>query len=297
MIIPLLDKIKKDDPFRVSLALSIPFAANIGGMATPIGTPPNAIALGFLSDHGIHVNFLQWVLLATPLALIMLLLTSAILFVLFKPQSTSLSFEFDSKRSLSTEAKEVLMIALLMIILWLTSYWHGMPDALIALLGVGLFAITGFLNSKDLKEINWDILVLMWGGLALGKGMEISGLTSWIIGMPLFNAQGFILIGSFCLLALLLSTFISNTATATLLIPIAMSLPNTNLTFLAITIALSCSASMALPISTPPNAIAFSTGAISSSHMLKAGSIVSIITVLIILLGFEHVLHFFLRFL
>jgi len=118
---------------------------------------------------------------------------------------------------------QVASIAALTILLWLTSGIHKIPSAVVALLAAGLFSFTGLLDKNDFKKINWDVLILMWGGLSLGKGMESSGLASWVVNAPIFSMQGFYLLVVFCVLAVLFSNFVSNTATANLIIPIALS--------------------------------------------------------------------------
>jgi len=290
MVLPLLKQLDEKDPFRTGLILSIPFSALVGGMGTPVGTPPNAIAMGVLADHGIHLNFISWMKMAVPLSIILLCVISVILYLMFPPQTQKVSFNISVRKVMSNKAKGTMAIAAITILLWLSSGIHQIPSAVIALLAAGLFSLSGLLNRDDFKNINWDILILMWGGLALGKGMEISGLTQWIISLSLFQQQGAILVVVFCILAVILSTLMSNTATANLLIPIVMVIPGENNIILAATIALSCSLAMALPVSTPPNAIAFSTNMLKSRDMLKAGALISIISVTIILLGFKFVI-------
>ncbi len=291
LIRPLLQQIDENDPFRVALILSIPFAANIGGIGTPIGTPPNAIAIGILGNYGIHLDFISWMKMAVPLAIILLFITSIVLVKMFPPKTKELNLRVTEEKQVFTpRINAVIGIILLTIILWLTSGIHKIPAALIALLAAGLFSASGLLQRDDYKNIDWDILILMWGGLALGKGLELSGLSDWIVAQPLFEYKGFWLVAIFALLAILLGTFMSNTATANLVIPIAMAIPAENHLLLAVTIALSCSFAMALPISTPPNAIAFSSNMLRSRDMLKAGVIVSLISLGLTLAGVQFVL-------
>ncbi|MCA9399352.1 MAG: anion permease, partial [Candidatus Omnitrophica bacterium] len=136
----------------------------------------------------------------------------------------------------------------------------------------------------------WHVLVLMWGGLALGKGLDVSGLTTWLVGLEIFNQTGLVLVVAFSFLGLVLGTFMSHTATANLLIPIVLALPGENSVFLAITISLACSFAMALPISTPPNAIAFATDTIHIRDMIRTGALISIISFLALLAGFQFVI-------
>ncbi len=293
MIKPFLDKIEHDDPFRTGLVLSVAFAANIGGIGTPVGTPPNAIAIGILLDHGIHVHFLSWMLMALPLAAFLILVTSVVLFIMFRPRHKIMRFEMPPEGPLTKEAKGVIGIAILTIVLWLTSGIHKTPEALVAILAVGFLSTSGLLDKNDFKNIDWDILVLMWGGLALGTAMDISGLTNWLVKMPVFGQEGVILLVIFAAAALFLSTFMSNTATANLLLPIAISLQGDSGLMLAVIVALSCSFAMALPISTPPNAMAFGTEAIKSKDMLKSGIVVATIAMtLLAFVGYRWVIPF-----
>lgn len=289
MIIPLLSDLESGDPFKKALVLSVAFAANIGGIATPVGTPPNAIVIGLLATKGIHLNFISWVFMATPLAILLLGITSFLLYFLFPPKSKKISLRISDLTGLISGSKTVVAIACLTIILWLTSSWHKIPESIVALLCVGLLSALGFFDRNDFKSIHWDILVLMWGGLALGDGMEISGLAKWIVSLPLFSHQGFILVAVFCLVTVLLSTFMSNTAAVNLIVPIAVSLPGENPVILATIVALASSFDIALPISTPPMTMAYATHEITVIDMLKSGILFTAIANILLLVGFRFV--------
>lgn len=290
MVMPLLSQMDETDKFRRGLVLAIPFAANIGGIGTPVGTPPNAIALGILATNNIHVSFLSWMKMAVPLEILLLALTSFLLYFLYPSKKKTLHLELKEERKVDNKALLTGGIALVTVVLWLTSQFHGLPSAVVALIAAMTFLATGLLDRKDLNSLDWDVLVLMWGGLALGKGMAVSGLTKYIVALPLFDQNGLILVAIFCVVGVVLSTFMSNTATANLLIPIVISIPGENHVILATTVALSCSFAMALPISTPPNAIAFASNMIKSKHMLVAGAIVSIVSVLMVLIGYQIII-------
>ena len=290
MVIPVLNQIEKGDPFRKGIVLSIPFAANIGGVGTPVGTPPNAIALGILSDYGINISFTTWMIMAIPLVLIMLFLASVLIYFLFPPKNKVFNVNLKMEEPLSHEGKLAAAVAFGTVLLWLTSPIHKIPSAVVALCAVCLYFSFHLLKQDDFKLIDWAILVLMWGGLSLGEGLKVTGLTDWIVQQPLFDQTGVVLIFMFSLLGLFLATFMSNTATANLLIPIVLAIPGQNVIFLAVTIALACSFAMALPISTPPNAIAFSTNTIRINDMLKTGGLISIIAFIILMLGFQMIL-------
>lgn len=291
LIRPVLKQINEGDPFKVALILAIPFAANIGGIGTPIGTPPNAIAIGILGNQGIHINFISWMKMTVPLAVILLFITSIVLIKMFPPKMKELNLHIPGDSQVfSPQVKAVIGIIIFTIFLWLTSSIHKIPSALIALLAAGLFSASGLLHKDDYKKIDWDILILMWGGLALGKGMEISDLAGWIVGQPLFAHTGFLLVVIFSLLAFVIAMFMSNTATANLIIPIAMVIPGENHLLIVTAIALTCSFAMALPISTPPNAIAFASNLLKSRDLLKAGIVVSLVSLALTLAGIQWIL-------
>jgi sodium-dependent dicarboxylate transporter 2/3/5 len=283
LIQPLLEQTPDDKSFRKALVLSVPLGARIGGLCTPIGTPPNAIAIGFLEKHGHHMDFLSWMAMGVPLALIMFLVSAATLFFFFRPHHDKIKLQTTSPKSLSPQGISVMIITLITITLWISSGLHHTPEAVISLLAVGIFFSTGLLDKDDLKKIDWDILLLMWGGLALGEGMEASGLTAWLVSSPLFSHSGPTLAVVLCFLAMGVSTFMSNTAAANLLIPLAIGFSVDNAAALTVAVALSCSFDVPLPISSPPNALAYSTGVVSVRDMLKVGVPIAITAILLII--------------
>jgi sodium-dependent dicarboxylate transporter 2/3/5 len=287
LVAPLIWRFDSDDGFPKALVLSIAFGCNIGGIATPIGSPPNAIAIGFLIDYGVKISFVQWMINTLPFAIIILSFSTFVLNKLFPSIKTAIDFQIPSDNSLKENSIWVILIALFTVFLWLTGLF---PESVVALLAAGALIAGGFLDEKDIRGIDWHILILMWGGLALGVGVQESGLSDWVVNLPIFGGRGFLLVIVFSVLAVMLSSFISNTAAATLLLPIVMSLHDEQKIMIAFTVALSCSLAMAFPISTPPNAMAFSTETISSRDMLKSGLIVSMFSLVLILLGYKFVL-------
>ena len=290
MIAPLLHQIPNDDPFKKGLVLAIPFGANIGGVGTPVGTPPNAIAIGILADNNIFIDFLSWMIMAVPLAIIMLIIACAVLYFFFKPKQKEIKFDIHPQQKIRWKGKAVIIIAIFTIILWLTSGIHHIPEALVALIAAGLFFTLGLLEKEGIKHIDWDILVLMWGGLALGQAMEMSGFTQWIVESPIFLHHGLMLLTIFCVLGLTLSSFMSHTAAANLIIPISISIPGENPIYLSLTVALCCSFAMALPISTPPNAMAFSTEILHTKDMIITGTIISLLALILVILGSNYII-------
>lgn len=283
LIYPILSDNQVELSFKKALVLAVAFAASIGGIATPVGTPPNAIALGLLAEQGIHIRFLSWTLAAFPLALILLFITSALIYFLFPSRQAAIHLPGDSCFPRSANARAVMLIAVLTFSLWLTASWHSVPEFLAALLSVVLLSTAGCISHEDIKKIDWDILLLMWGGLALGVGVQSSGLAEWVIRLPFFSHQGFPLIAVFSLLSMTLSTFISNTAAVSLLLPIAVNIPGADALLLGIGIALASSFDLALPMSTPPMAMAYGTRVVRVKDMLKAGIFFTLLANLILL--------------
>ena len=287
LITPVVARFDPDDGFPKALVLSIAFGCNIGGIVTPIGSPPNAIAIGFLSDYGVNVSFISWIIHTLPFAIIILFFSTFLLYKLFPSKKDSINLEIETDDKIGGSSIWVASIAVFTVFLWLTGLF---PESVVALLAAGALVAGGFLDENDIKNIDWQILLLMWGGLALGVGMQKSGLSDWLVSMPLFEGHGYELLIVFSVVGLALSTFISNTAAANLLLPIVMSIDDESKILIAFSVALSCSFAMAFPISTPPNAIAFSTKVINSKDMLISGTIVSIFALVLVLLGLKLVI-------
>jgi len=176
------------------------------------------------------------------------------------------------------------------ILLWLTGPLHHISEAVVALIGVAALTASRLVSKEEFRKVPWDVLVLMWGGLALGEGVQMSGVIDHLLTYPLFAEQGIELIVIIAILAVILTAFISNTATASLLLPIAISINPAHTHLFSITVALACSFSFAFPISTPPNALAYGTGELSAKDLFKAGSIASAVALIVTLTGFQYVI-------
>lgn len=278
-----------NENFRKALLLAIPFSANIAGITTPIATPSNAIAIGLLNTYGYHISFLEWMMICIPLALILLAIEYIILATIF-PSGNEIERLDLPNENLTAKGIWVLGVVLVMIMLFVSSPIHEIPEALIALLCTGTLTAFGFLNRNDIKEIDWDVLILMWGGLALGIAVEKSGLAHWIVNLsPIFQDKNYAII-VFSLLTIVISIFMSNTAVASLILPLGLGIEGIDKTLFAVTIALVCSFGMIFPISTPPNALAFATGKISTKDMAKTAILIVSLSLAIILLGYQIVI-------
>jgi len=283
VLVPILRGIPRDDPFHKALVLGIPFAANVGGVGTPIGTPPNAIAVANLAREGIFVSFLEWMVLSIPILLLILALTWGALLLFYRPNTHQLELNLAAAPPLNGRAWLVVGTFLVTVGLWLTAPLHGVPEGAVALLPVVVFFGFGLLQSGDLSRVGWDVLFIVGGGLALGVAMDRSDLTRWVVSQV--NLEGLALWSVLLLLAAvaaLMTTFISNSATAALLIPIITNLPGIPALPVTLAVAIAASLSMALPISTPPNAIAYGTGEVGTADMARVGVPITVLGVLLV---------------
>ncbi|MBO7280935.1 MAG: SLC13/DASS family transporter [Bacteroidaceae bacterium] len=291
---PVLRSLPADERGRTALALAIPIGANIGGMGTPIGTPPNGIALGYLNDtEGLNlgIGFDQWMMIMTPLMLVILIIAWFLLKRMFPFKANSVQLKIIGGAKKGWRTTVIYITLAVTILLWMFEKKIGINSYVVALIPVGVFSLTRIIKSKDLKDIDWAVLWMVAGGFALGVGMDKTGLAKTLVEAIPFNEWPVLLVmaGS-GIICWLLSTFISNSAAAALMVPILAAVGKGmgpmldeygGIGTLLIGIALSASFAMALPISTPPNAIAYSTGLIKSSQMCIVGVIIGVISLII----------------
>ncbi|MBP7143113.1 MAG: DASS family sodium-coupled anion symporter [Opitutaceae bacterium] len=287
LLTPAIAGLPRGEPFRKALMLGVAFSANLSGLCTPIASPPNAVAVGFLQKAGISVGFLGWMAVAVPLALLSVGLAWVLLLRVFPPAVKELTLGSGHDR-LEPRGVMVVMVFLATVLLWATDHWHGLPAAVSAMFPVIIFAASGIFGVKDLREINWDVLILVAGGIALGAGMLLTGFDRAVVQwLPKGEGEFFwlaLLLGS----AALVGTFMSNTAAANLFIPIGMAIAAGGAIApaqAAVSVALVASLTMPLPVSTPPNAMAYSRGEFTLGEMLKVSLPLSLISILVVLLG------------
>jgi len=292
VIIPIIAKMDKGDPARIGIALSVPFAANIGGIATPIGTPPNAVVIAALNQQGLAVAFGSWMLYALPLAIVMLLVAWQVLLRLHPPATEFVALDLDTKLQKSSHAILLYVTFGITVLLWVTEGFHGIKSSIVALLPVVVLTLSSAFSKQDIRKLPWEVLWLIAGGIALGISMKDTGLASWLVGgIAWGDLSSMMVLVVFGAVTLIMSNFLSNTVTASLLIPLALTLVTSGaldgtfgMLLVGLVIALSASFAMILPISTPPNAIAESTGVLKTKHMLLSGSIIGVIGLILVLL-------------
>ena len=288
---PVLATLPKDGGGRISLALAIPIAANIGGMGTPIGTPPNAIALGALQEAGYNITFVGWMLRMVPLVLVMLFIAWILLQKLypFKAKSIELKIEGAPVKVTPFQKYVVWVTFALTIILWIGEGLFKVNSNIVAMIPFAVFSATGILKARHLEHINWAVLWMVAGGFALGTALNQTGLATKLIEIIPFaswNALVVMLVGGF--ICYFLSNFISNSAAANLVVPILIVVGKAmagNPAFenmggvpaMIIGIAIAASIAMCLPVSTPPNALAASTGMITTRQMATVGIVMGVV--------------------
>ncbi len=290
ILAPVLPFFPDNDPAKKAFLLSIPMAANVGGIGTPIGTPPNAVAMKYLTGPT-AISFSDWMSFGIPFVIVLLTISWILLLALFPANQKTMKVVIKGQFLKSWQAIVVYVTFLSTIILWLSGRLHGMSSYVVAIIPVATFVLTQIITKEDLKKLNWDVLWLISGGIALGLGMQKTGLSAHLIdSIPFQDLAPMAIIVISSLIALIMATLMSNTATANLLLPIMAALGSnidalTNLggsKMLILIVALTCSMGMALPISTPPNALAFASGKIATKDLFKAGGIISVIGVLMI---------------
>ena len=287
ILTPLLTALPDEDPAKKGFLLAIPLAANIGGMGTPIGTPPNAVAMKYLTGAQ-AVSFGQWMLFGLPIVIILLLIAWWWLMTAYKPKLKTVDLAIKTVAAPKRVSGIFFTTFGLTVVLWLSGAFHGMNTYVVSMLPLTVFFLTGILDKSDIKKFNWEVLWLIAGGIALGEGMFQSGLSEALIALiPTDALSVAMVIVIFSVVAYVMANLVSHTATANLVLPLVATVASgfsdaSALKPAIIIIALTCSLGMGLPISTPPNALAYSTGQIQTKDLLLTGGVVSAIGLLLL---------------
>ena len=282
-LIPLINKLGKESKTGKALLLGIPIAATTGGMGTLIGTPPNAIAVGALNNAGIAMEFVDWLKFGMPIAILLTFISWWVLVKLFMKVVEPITIEENNKTiavdaTMKTQRNIVIGVLIVTLIMWLSTPLHGIRAAAVSAIPLVVLTLTGILKGADIRAMGWDTLLLVAGGLALGIGLQETGLLNIYaerIATIEVSDTVFLLILAYA--TMLFSNIMSNTATSTVLIPLGMAiLPNMQLE-VAMIIGLSASTALFLPVSTPPNAIVYSTGLIDQKDLRLGGALIGLI--------------------
>ena len=303
--------------FGTALMLGIAYAASVGSVSTIIGTPPNALLAGHMSEnHDMTIGFGQWMLVGVPIALVMLVAVWVLLTrVLFRPEikeipggSELIRSELHKLGPMSAGETRVLIIFVLAAVSWVTiplisEYMLGLDDPFISdagiamVVGLLLFLLpggakpgVGLLDWEYAAKLPWGVLLLFGGGLALSGQFGASGLSDWL-GTQMEGLAGipvWVLVMIAAGGVLFLTEMTSNTATAATFLPVASGVAmgtGVDPLVLAAPVALAATCAFMLPVATPPNAIAYGSGYVTIGQMVRGGfwlNILSLVTITLV---------------
>jgi sodium-dependent dicarboxylate transporter 2/3/5 len=310
-VVGLSEKSRSD--FQIAMLLGLAYSASIGGLATLIGTPPNALLIGYLAEnYGIEISFARWMTVGIPITMVMLpiawFLLTRVLFPVNIPASEAVNQHLHKLREemgpITTPERRVAVIFVAVILSWMFRRpvtemlgLTGVSDAgIVMTAGVLLFMLPSgnpaqpqLMTWHDATRLPWGVLILFGGGLSLAAAVSNTGLALWLGESlaPLNSLHIAVLVVAAVALVIFLTELTSNLATTATLLPvmgaiaIQAGIPPLFLT-VPITIAASCA--FMLPVATPPNAIVFATGQITIPQMVRAGIVLNLICIVIVTL-------------
>ena len=309
---------KSDKNFALSVMLGIAFSANAGGIATVIGTPPNSVLIGFLeNEYNIQISFLKWMTIGLPFSIVMIAITYFVLVkwmfpnkdLKFNASKEVIQVELEKLGTTSRKEKMVLVIFGDTIFLWIFRTLInnifpglGLSDTMISIFAaISLFAIPYNLKKrefliewKDTSQLAWGILILFGGGLALAKGMSVSGIVDIIADVIASSDISIILTASLLILLMLFMTeLMSNVALVAVLIPVVAGIAiglEIPILYLLIPVTMASSCAFMLPMATPPNAIVFASGYVTVPQMARVGILLNLIAVALLILVFQFII-------
>ena len=303
--IAVLDKLpndggKRSGGYRRALILGLAYAATVGGIGSAIGTPANILAMTFLNDlAGTRLGFADWFAYGLPIVFIMVPVIWLYLLLVFRVRFGELGGhltrniydrELKELGRLTTDQRVLLIIFVAIIALWLTDRWHGVHTSIVALSGVLLLFLSQSITKEDLNRINWNALLTFGGGLALGNMLVLTGASDWLALQltVLSTLPALLVVFLVAGLTLVIGAFISNTACAAMLIPLAIPLAqilHIDPRLLVVIIAIASSIDFALVVGTPPTMMAYATGYFEVQDIFKRGVVLDVIGILILSFG------------
>ena len=309
---------KNDRNFALSVMLGIAFSANAGGIATVIGTPPNSVMIGLLeNEYNIEISFLKWMVIGVPFSITMIAISYLVLVkwmfpnkqLKFTASKEVINTELKKLGPMSGKEKMVLIIFAVTVFLWIFRTLInkvfpdlGLSDTIISMLAaVSLFAIPYNLKKGDFlitwgdtHKLAWGILILFGGGLALAKGMSVSGIVD-LVANAIAVSEISILFTAVLLIFLMLfmTELMSNVALIAVLAPVVAGIAiglEIPVLYLLIPVTMASSCAFMLPMATPPNAIVFASGYIKVHQMARVGIILNLIAVALLVVMFQFII-------
>ncbi|KMS87727.1 SLC13 family permease [Prauserella rugosa] len=310
---------KGDPNFATALMLGIAYSASIGSLSTIIGTPPNAVLVGYLSEQGINIGFGEWMLFGLPIAIVFLVIAWVLLAkVIFRPKLTELPGgrelirqQLDELGPMSRGEKNALGVFIGAAVAWIVpplladeeimgdaaiGWLAYAQDSVIAMLiSVLLFILPARKGVRTMdwdtaKQLPWGILLLFGGGLALSKQFEETGFAGWL-GEQVTNLDvlpTILFVAVAVLIVLLLTELASNTAMASIFVPIFGAVAaglGMDIMLLVVPAALAATCAFMLPVATPPNAIVFGSGHVTMGQMIRGGFWLNVVAIVLVTLG------------
>ena len=308
---------KKDSNFALSVMLGIAFSANAGGIATVIGTPPNSVMIGLLeNEYNIEISFLKWMVIGVPFSAVMIVISYLVLVkwmfpsgqLKFAASKNVIKDELTKLGPMGGKEKMVLIIFGVTVFLWIFRTLInkilpdlGLSDTIISMLAaISLFAIPYNLKKGDFlihwgdtHKLAWGILILFGGGLALAKGMNVSGIVD-LVANGIASSDISILVTAILLIILMLfmTELMSNVALVAVLAPVVAGIAiglEIPILYLLIPVTIASSCAFMLPMATPPNAIVFASGYIKVHQMARVGLILNLISVALLVILFQFI--------
>ena len=289
-ITPLITSLGKKSGVTRALLLGVPLAAIVGGMGTIIGTPANAIAVGELENIGVSISFLDWMLFAVPISIVLTATSYFLLILIFLRDNTPIKAELLRSKNevLSDKMKAnrriVISILVVTILLWLSGSFLGITVASVTAVPLVFLTLSGIITTKEVRALPWDTLLLVAGGLSLGVALQRTDLLGYytykIVELGL---NPMTILFALAYFTMLIANFMSASAITSLLIPVAFVVIPTLQKEAAIVFALVTSAGLFLPVSDIPNSIAYSTGYLEQKDFLRSGLVVGLLGPLLII--------------
>ncbi|MEL7270569.1 MAG: DASS family sodium-coupled anion symporter [Bacteroidota bacterium] len=309
---------KNDQNFALSVMLGIAFSANAGGIATVIGTPPNSVLIGLLeNEYNIEISFLKWMSIGLPFSAVMIGISYWVLVkwmfpnrdLKFNASKEVIQTELQKLGATSGKEKLVLVIFGVTVFLWIFRTLINklvpglaLTDTMISIFAaLALFCIPYNLKRgdfiirwKDTQQLAWGILILFGGGLALAKGMSVSGIVDLVAGAIATSDISILLTAALLIFLILFMTeLMSNVALISVLAPVVAGIAiglDVPILHLLIPVTMASSCAFMLPMATPPNAIVFASGYVQVPQMAKVGVFLNLIAIVLLIAMFQWVL-------
>jgi len=290
-ITPLLTSLGKKSGVTKALLLGVPLSAMVGGMGTIIGTSANVIAVGQLANIGISISFLDWMMFAIPVAIVLTVVSGFILMKIFLKDNTPIRPELieskpiEQTHKMKINRRIVISILVVTILLWVTSSNLGITVASVTAVPLVFLTLTGVISGNDVRSLPWETLLLVAGGLSLGVALQQTGLLNFYSAKIVqFGLNPMTIVFILACLAMVIANFMSASAIVSVLIPVAFAILPGLQKEVAIILALVTSTGIFLPVSDIPTAIAYSTGFLDQKDFRIGGLVTGLLGPLLIIL-------------